>query len=56
MSVNVIEDIFINREKKIIVKLSSPFQDKIQIAKSLFGSVPDDFTFEEIREDKIKEL
>ena len=50
------EDIFITQEKKIIAELSNPFQDRINIAKSLFGIVPCTVTLEEAREEKINEL
>ena len=31
------EDIFITRNGKVISKLTNPFQDRIDVAKSLFG-------------------
>ena len=34
------EDIFISKNGKIIAKLTNPNQDRVDIAKSLFGSVP----------------
>ncbi|MCL2171690.1 MAG: type II toxin-antitoxin system prevent-host-death family antitoxin [Defluviitaleaceae bacterium] len=35
-------DIFITKNGKHIAKLSSTAQDKVEIAKSLFGIIPDD--------------
>lgn len=34
------EDIFITRNGKTIAKLSNPNQDRVAIAKSLFGVLP----------------
>ncbi len=36
------EDIYITRNGKIVSKLTNPFQEKVEIARSLFGSVPND--------------
>ena len=38
------EDIFITKNGKDVAKLSSTKQDKIDIMKSLFGTVPNDGT------------
>lgn len=34
------EDIFITKNGKVIAKLTKPFQDRVEIAKSLFGVIP----------------
>lgn len=34
------EDIFITKNGKVIAKLTNPFQDRVEIAKSLFGVIP----------------
>ncbi len=47
------EDIYITKNGKIVSKLSNPFQDRIAIAKSLFGSVPAEMTLEEAREERL---
>ena len=44
------EDIFITKNGKVIAKLSNPFQDRVDIAKSLFGIIPDNITLEEAQE------
>lgn len=36
------EDIFITQGGKVIAKLSNPYQDRVNIAKSLFGVLPAD--------------
>lgn len=38
------EDIFIPQDGKVIAKLSNPHQDRVDIAKSLFGVLPADLT------------
>ena len=50
------EDIFITRNGKVVAKLSNPYQDRVDIAKSLFGVLPADMTLEQAREDRLKEL
>ena len=39
------EDIFITKNGKVIAKLSDPHQDRVGIAKSLFGILPAAFGF-----------
>ncbi len=56
LALSLNEDIFITQDGNIIAKLSNPFADRVQTAKSLFGIVPDDITFDEAREKKINEL
>ena len=34
------EDIFITKNGKVVAKLSNPHQDRVDIAKSLFGILP----------------
>ena len=45
------EDIFITRNGKVVAKLSNPHQDRVDIAKSLFGILPADVTLEEAKEE-----
>ncbi len=47
------EDIFISRNGKVVAKLSNPFQDRVDIARSLFGVLSDDLTPEEAREERL---
>lgn len=42
------EDIYITKNGKVVAKLSNPNQDRVDIAKSLFGIIPDDVTLEEL--------
>lgn len=47
-------DIYITRNGKIISKLTNPFQERVDIAKSLFGILPNDVSLEESREERLK--
>ena len=46
------EDVFITQYGKIVAKLSNPFQDRVEIAESLFGVLPQTTTWEEAKEEK----
>lgn len=50
------EDIYITRNGKVISKLTNPFQQRVDVAKSLFGVIPSDITMEEAREERLKNL
>lgn len=50
------EDIYISRNGKVIAKLTTPYQDRAELARSLFGSVPADMTLEQAREERRGEL
>ncbi len=50
------EDIYISRHGKVIAKLSNPNQNKIDIANSLFGILPDTMTLEESIEDRLNHI
>ena len=48
------QDIFITKNGKSVAKLSSTKQNKVEIAKSLFGIIPsDDSTLEQIKEKRL---
>ena len=50
------EDVLITQYGKVIAKLTSPFQDRISTAESLFGSLPQTTTLEEALEERINEI
>lgn len=50
------EDIYITRNGKVIAKLTNPYQDRLDIAESLFGSVPNTMTLEEAREERLNTI
>ena len=47
-----IEDVFITQSGIVIAKLTNPFQDSVSVAESLFGSLPQTTSLEEILEEK----
>lgn len=50
------EDVFITQYGKIIAKLTNPFQDRVEIAESLFGILPQTMTIEEAREERLNAI
>lgn len=46
------EDIYITRNGKVVAKLSNPYQDRLSMVESLFGSVPDTLTLEQANEER----
>jgi prevent-host-death family protein len=50
------EDVYITRNGKTIAKLTNPYQDRLDIAESLFGSVPSTMTLEESREERLDNI
>ena len=50
------EDIYITKNGKVIAKLSNPYQDRVDIAKSLFGILPADITLEEARKERTEQI
>ena len=49
-------DIFITRNGKVVAKLSNPNQDRVDIARSLFGVISDDITLEKAREERLDNI
>ncbi|MCM1506949.1 MAG: type II toxin-antitoxin system prevent-host-death family antitoxin [Ruminococcus flavefaciens] len=47
------EDIYITKNGKVVAKLSNPNQDRVDVAKSLFGVIPQEMTLEEAREERL---
>ena len=50
------QDIFITRNSKVISKLTNPFQERVDVAKSLFGVLPADITLEEAQKERLEKL
>ena len=50
------EDIYITKNGKVVAKLSNPYQDRVDIAKSLFGILPADVTLEEAKEERLNRI
>ena len=52
----VFDFIVVRLSGKIVAKLTSPFQDRVETAKSLFGCIPDDITLQEAREERLNRI
>ena len=50
------EDVFITQYGRIVAKLTNPFQNRVEIAESLFGILPQTMTYQEAREERLKEI
>ena len=47
------EDIFITKNGKVVAKLTNPYQDRVETAKSLFGILPQDADVEAARAERL---
>ena len=47
------EDVYITKNGKVVAKLSNPNQDRVNMAKSLFGVLPQDIKLEEAKNERI---
>lgn len=47
------EDIFITKNGKVVAKLTNPYQDRVETAKSLFGILPIDADVEESKRERL---
>ena len=50
------EDIYVTKNNKIIAKVSNPFVDKVQIAQSLFGILPNDIDLEKSKQERLARI
>ena len=50
------EDIYISKNGKIIAKITSPYKNKLDIVKELYGSIPNTVTLEDAQKERIKNL
>ena len=50
------EDIYITRNGKVVAKLTNPYQDRVDMAKSLFGILPADITLEESKKERLNKI
>lgn len=50
------EDIYITRNGKVISKLTNPFQERVDVAKSLFGILPRELSLERAKEERIEKI
>ena len=47
------EDIYITKNGKIVAKLTNPYQNRVDTAKSLFGILPENADIEKAREERL---
>ncbi len=47
------EDILITKNGKIVAKLTSPNQNKVNMAKSLFGILPEDASLDDAKAERL---
>lgn len=50
------EDILITKNGQTIARLSSPHQNKLEAVNELLGSLPDNITMEEARDERLSKL
>lgn len=50
------EDIYITKNGKVIAKLTNPYQNRVDMAKSLFGILPSDITLEESQVERLSKI
>lgn len=50
------EDVYITKNGKIVSKLTNPFRERVEVAKSLFGVLPADIGEEEAREERLNKI
>ena len=50
------EDIYITKNGKVVAKLTNPNADKVKIAESLIGILPEDITLEEAQKERMCKL
>ena len=47
------QKLFITKNGKIVAKLTNPHQDRVEVAKSLFGILPKDADLNEAKEERL---
>ena len=50
------EDIYISKNGKIIAKITTPYKNKLDIVKELYGSIPNTVTLEDAQKERLKNL
>ena len=50
------QDIFITENGKIIAKLTSPYQERVNTVNSLIGVIPLSYSIEEIKDERVSEI
>lgn len=47
------EDVYITKNGKVVAKLTNPHQDRVEVAKSLFGILPKDADMKVSKEERL---
>lgn len=50
------EDVFITRNGKVVAKLTNPYQDRVDMAKTLFGILPKNMTIDKAHRERIERI
>ena len=50
------EDVYITKNGKVIAKLTNPNMDKVKIAKSLIGVIPNDVSYDKAMEERLSKI
>lgn len=50
------QDIYITKNGKVIAKLTNPNEERVNIAKSLFGILPNDASLEKSEEERLNKI
>lgn len=50
------EDIYITKNGKVVAKLTNPNQDRVDMAKSLFGVISNDVALEEAKKERLDNI
>lgn len=56
LSMSKTNEIYITQNGKTLAKLTNPYKDRVDVARSLFGVMSDDVTLEESREEKLSNI
>ncbi len=51
--ISATEDVFITKNGKVVAKLTNPYQDRVETAKSLFGILPKDADIAESKKERL---
>ena len=55
LQLSATQDILITQYGKVIARLTKPFENRIEVAQSLFGILPQTTTLKEAREERLSE-
>lgn len=50
------EDIYITRNGRVVAKLTNPYQDRVDMARSLFGILPADQDLEQAKKERLEQI